>query len=1008
VSLALAGVPAAAPPAAAATVAYLTDGQLAAASDRVVHGRVTSVRTEPGMGGRVYTVATIDVLEDLTGVAEPTVEVRELGGVAAGAAMVVPGAPIFVPGAEVLACLERSRDGRYHRLVALGFSLFAVAPEAATGGALQRQDEHLAVLGRPVFDGGSRTLADFRRVVAMRGVRPVRFPARQQPPDEAAAGPAGAAGGLLARAALPAAFTLLGGGTRWNEVDAGVPIQWFRNLGAPAPVDGSDGTAEILTALSAWTAPPASTIALAYGGGRLIGGNSPYCDTTNAGSGLISFEDPTDEIASGVLALGGGCTTSAGRTVVNGVTFDSFTHGFVVMNGTAEVGPAYRTPLNFTRLVQHEVGHGIGLGHTVASAAGAQGNIMFATCCHPATPVPPALGPDDIAGIEFIYPLGGGQPCTFTVAPTRFRSGYLANEGTVSVEVGEPACTWNAVSETPWIALVPPTAVTGSGRLVFQVAANRAGERTGTFTVAGQQVEVTQEAFDTDGDGMPDAWERATGLDPDSALGDDGAAGDPDADGLSNQQELETGGHPRGFYRSYLAEGVSGAFFSTETAVAAARPPSRGSYYVRYAYPLPGHVPPACEAGFEVVAGRWFRIPATGCGAGAGTSGPTEVSALLESDVPLVVERTVSWPFDAGTGETPSAPTIDAYGAHAEGDIAAPSSRWYFAEGATYPGFDLFYLVRNAEARAVTLTVTYLRPAPLPPVTRRYTVAADARLTIWTNVDDATLASTELAAIFESDGGRVVVERAMYSSTPSQPFAAGTAAMGVRAPSTRWLFAEGATGDYFDAFLLLANPGDQDASVRVRYLLPLGSSVVRSYLLPRRARLSLWVDLEDPALSNTPFGADIWSTNGVPIVAERAMWWPGRAADTPWHEAHASAGALAPAAHWVTSDGECGGQRQARTYLLVVNPGDEAVTLGVRLHFADGESDRHAFTVLPRARLDIDVGAQFPEADGRRFSADLRVIAPSTGAVVVERSTYWDGRVQGWAAGVNLRATAVP
>ncbi len=42
---------------------------------------------------------------------------------------------------------------------------------------------------------------------------------------------------------------------------------------------------------------------------------------------------------------------------------------------------------------------------------------------------------------------------------------------------------------------------------------------------------------DTDGDGMSDAWESANGLDPFSSIGDDGWRGDPDGDGVNNEDE---------------------------------------------------------------------------------------------------------------------------------------------------------------------------------------------------------------------------------------------------------------------------------------------------------------------------------------------------------------------------------------------------------------------------------------------------------------------------------------
>jgi hypothetical protein len=49
---------------------------------------------------------------------------------------------------------------------------------------------------------------------------------------------------------------------------------------------------------------------------------------------------------------------------------------------------------------------------------------------------------------------------------------------------------------------------------------------------------------DGDGDGLPDYWENSYGLDPSSALGDNGAGGDPDHDQLTNQQELQYGTDP--------------------------------------------------------------------------------------------------------------------------------------------------------------------------------------------------------------------------------------------------------------------------------------------------------------------------------------------------------------------------------------------------------------------------------------------------------------------------------
>jgi hypothetical protein len=377
-----------------------------------------------------------------------------------------------------------------------------------------------------------------------------------------------------------------------------------------------------------------------------------------------------------------------------------------------------------------------------------------------------------------------------------------------------------------------------------------------------------------------------------------------------------------------------------------------------------------------------------------------DFSTVVDSGLPQVVDRTMTW-------------TQARYGSHVETSLSGPASTWYLAEGATSDPFDVFYLLQNPGSSPATVAVTYLRTAPLPPLEKTYVVDPNSRLTIWLDREELPagsgqrpLAQGDVSARLVSSAP-IAVERAMYYSVPGQAFGAGHSSAGAPAAATRWFFAEGATGDFFDLFILLANPGDREAAVEARYMTSAGTVLVKPYSVPAHSRVTIWVDEETfdsagRALAHAEVSTTIVSTNDVPIVAERTMWWPQGA----WYEAHNSLGALAAATRWALAEGEAGGDDGLQTFVLIANTSGARGDVRVTLLFEDGTQAERTFGVDAHSRFSVDVAAEFPAAAGRRFGALVESLGTAPAAIVVERAMYSNAPGGDfWGAGTNALGT---
>ena len=128
-----------------------------------------------------------------------------------------------------------------------------------------------------------------------------------------------------------------------------------------------------------------------------------------------------------------------------------------------------------------------------------------------------------------------------------------------------------------------------------------------------------------------------------------------------------------GTFARYFAEGATGAFFDTFIALfnATGQPTTVTVKFQKdNGQVISKTVPMAGLA-------RATIVPETLPGLEAAS-----FSTVIESTQPIIADRTMRWD-DAG------------YGSHAETSVAQPLTTWYFAEGATTGGFNLFYLIQN-------------------------------------------------------------------------------------------------------------------------------------------------------------------------------------------------------------------------------------------------------------------------------------------------------------------------
>ncbi len=368
-----------------------------------------------------------------------------------------------------------------------------------------------------------------------------------------------------------------------------------------------------------------------------------------------------------------------------------------------------------------------------------------------------------------------------------------------------------------------------------------------------------------------------------------------------------------------------------------------------------------------------------------------DVSMVLNSSEAVVAERSLYFEYKNAWS-----------GGHAVAGAAGPKTDWYFAEGCTRSGFDTYLCLFNPGPSEARLDIDYLCGDGSSVTRSGLPVAAGSRSTVAVHEVPAGLGRYDdyrgdvSMRVRSANGVGVVAERPMYFNY--RPYlTGGHDIIGAPAPAASWYFAEGCTRPGFDTYVCLSNPGDRAARVDVEYFCGDGSLERRTGIeVAPRSRFTVAAHegpngigrREGPA---GDFGIKVASANGVPVVAERPMYFYYRPF---WTDGHDALGSLAPARAWYFAEG-CT-RPGCESYLCVQNPGAMEARVDILYYLGDGSLiERKDRAVAPHSRMTVSMNDEVNGCgsyDGTRGDVSVRVYSTNQVPVVAERSVYFASR----------------
>jgi hypothetical protein len=254
-----------------------------------------------------------------------------------------------------------------------------------------------------------------------------------------------------------------------------------------------------------------------------------------------------------------------------------------------------------------------------------------------------------------------------------------------------------------------------------------------------------------------------------------------------------------------------------------------------------------------------------------------ETSLKLESSIPVVAERPMYFNY---TGMGVNAWT----GGHCVMGASSLANEYFFAEGYTGPGFEQWLCIQNPNEAPITVDADYqLGQGQGDPVERTYEVPARGRETVYVPSGDRGVGPGVDVSVRLSCSELFLAERPMYfnySGMGGHAWTGGHCVIGATESAEEWFFAEGYTGDNFEEWLCIQNPGPTNAQVTITYYREGGTPIYKDpFTVPANTRSTIYVNGPNGAGPNLSISASVAASK--PVIVERPMYfsfggvWPG-------------------------------------------------------------------------------------------------------------------------------------